>query len=284
LNTNNLVGEFKWETSFNLSYNKNKVVSLGVEDTPIYSGFDGSNISNVLKVGEPANSFYLYEAIGVWKTQQEINNYAAECGVQDITFEGKIIVPGDLRYRDVNHDGAFDKENDRVILGSPIPTMTYGMTNKFSYKNFDLSILLTAQTGGKIFGVMGRAIDRPSMNPNSNMMDVWQNAWWSEEEQGDGHTPYIFSATTGGTVDSRWLWSSNYLRIKNLTIGYKLPINPKHISYVRLYCSVENLWKWDKYYNGYSPESANTASTSLGLDYGSYPLSRIVTFGLNINF
>ncbi len=291
LNTNNLVGKFKWETSFNISYNKNKVISLGIDDTPIYSGFDGSNVSNVLKVGEPANSFYLYEAVGVWKTRQEISDYAAECGVQNVTFEGKTIVPGDLRYRDVNHDGAFDKENDRVMLGSPIPTMTYGMTNKFSYKNFDLSILLTAQTGGKIYGVLGRAIDRPGMNPNSNMMDVWLNAWWSEEDQGDGHTPYILSSTTGGTVDSRWLWSSDYLRIKNLTIGYKLPVNPRYISYVRLYCSIENLWKWDNYYNGYSPEAANTASSSspggtsaVGLDYGGYPISRIVTFGLNINF
>lgn len=291
LNTTNLVGEFNWTTSFNMSYNENKVLSLGVDDTPIYSGFDGSNHSNILKVGEPANSFYLYEAIGVWKTQQEINDYAAERGVSKVTFEGKTIVPGDLRYKDVNQDGVFDKENDRAILGSPIPKMTYGMTNQFSYKNFDLSILLTAQTGGKIFGVLGRAIDRPGMNPNSNMMDVWNNAWWSEEDQGDGRTPYILSSTTGGTVDSRWLWSSDYLRIKNLTLGYKLPINPKYISFARLYCSVENLWKWDNYYNGYSPEAANTASSSvpggqsaLGLDYGSYPLSRIVTFGININF
>lgn len=291
LNSNNLVGEFRWNTSFNLSYNKNKVISLGVDDTPIYSGFDGSNISNILKVGEPANSFYLYEAVGVWGSQKEIDDYAVERGVTNVTFEGKKIVPGDLRYRDVNLDGAFDKENDRVMLGSPIPTMTYGMTNQFSYKNFDLSILLTAQTGGKIFGVLGRAIDRPGMNPNSNMMDVWMNSWWSEEDQGDGHTPYILSSTTGGTVDSRWLWSSDYLRIKNLTFGYKLPFNPGYISFARIYCSIENLWKWDNYYNGYSPEAANTASNSvpggqsaLGLDYGSYPLSRIVTFGLNINF
>jgi TonB-linked SusC/RagA family outer membrane protein len=291
LNTKNLTGELKWETAFNLSHNKNKVVSLGIDDTPIYSGFDGSNPSNVLRVGEPANSFFMYEAIGVWKTQREIDDYAAETGVENLTFEGKNILPGDLRYTDVNHDGAYDKDHDRVLLGSPIPTMTYGMTNKFSYRNFDLSILLTAQTGGKVFGVLGRAIDRPSMNPNSNMMDVWMNAWWSEEEQGDGKTPSIFSTTTGGNVDSRWLWSSDYLRIKNLTVGYKLPINPRIISYARLYCSIENLWKWDNYYNGYSPEAANTASTTvpggtsaLGLDYGGYPISRIVTFGLNINF
>ena len=72
-------------------------------------------------------------------------------------------VPGDIRYKDVNNDGVFDKDNDRDYLGSPTPKLVFGMTNTFTYRNFDLSILMTAQTGGKIFGVLGRAIDRPGM-------------------------------------------------------------------------------------------------------------------------
>jgi TonB-linked SusC/RagA family outer membrane protein len=292
LNTHNIAGkDFSWTTSFNLSYNENEVLSLGVDDTPIYSGFDSGNPSNVLQVGEPINAFYMYNAIGIWRTQQELDDYAAETGVEKVTFEGKELKPGDLRYEDVNHDGVLDLENDRKILGSPVPKFTYGMTNRITYKDFDLSILITAQSGGKIFGVLGRAIDRPSMNPNSNMMDVWTDAWWSESEQGSGDVPSIFSATTGGRVDSRWLWSSNYLRIKNLTFGYKLPIPAKFVQSARVYLSIENLWKWDKYYNGYSPEAANTASSAspggtsaVGLDYGGYPISRIFSFGLNLNF
>jgi TonB-linked SusC/RagA family outer membrane protein len=292
LNTHNIAGkDFSWTTSFNLSYNENEVLSLGVDDTPIYSGFDSGNPSNVLKVGEPINAFYMYNAIGIWRTQQELDDYAAETGVDAVTFENKPLKPGDLRYEDLNHDGKLDKENDRKVLGSPVPKLTYGMTNRITYKDFDLSILITAQSGGKIFGVLGRAIDRPSMNPNSNMMDVWMNAWWSESEQGAGDIPSIFSSTTGGTVDSRWLWSSNYLRIKNLTVGYKLPIPAKFVQSARVYISIENLWKWDEYYNGYSPEAANTASSTapggtsaVGLDYGGYPVSRIFSFGLNLNF
>jgi len=292
LNTVNVANrDFHWTTAFNLSYNRNEVISIGADNTPVYAGFDGSNASNILTVGQPVNSFYLYDAIGVWKTQKELDDYAAETGVQAVTFEGKTLVPGDLRYDDVNHDGAFDKANDRKILGSPIPKFTYGLTNRLSYRDFDMSILLTAQTGGKVFGVLGRANDRPSMNPNSNMMDVWLNAWWSETEQGDGHTPYILSATTGGTVDSRWLWSSDYLRIKNLTIGYKLPLPAKYVQNARIYLSAENLLKWDNYYNGYSPEAANTqvsgapgGAGALGIDYGGYPIARIFTIGLNLNF
>ncbi len=151
--------------------------------------------------------------------------------------------------------------------------------------------MLTAQTGGKIFGAFGRANDRPGMGSSSNVLGRWRNAWWSETEQGDGKTPYILSSTTGTTLDSRWLYSSDYLRVKNVTLGYKRPINPKVISYARVYLSVENLIKWDKYYGGYSPESANSGqsdapggSTALGIDYSGYPIARIFTMGVSVTF
>ena len=289
LNTHNLTGNFKWDTSFNMSYNKNEVKKLGTDNTPIYSGFSGSNYSNILTVGKAVNTYYMYDAIGVWKNQAEIDAYSAAHNGQPVTFEGKQIQPGDIRYRDVNNDGKYDKDNDRDYLGSPTPKFVFGMTNRFSYKNFDLSILLTAQTGGKIYGILGRAIDRPSMGAKSNIMGHWRDAWWSEDEPGNGSVPYILSQTTGTTLDSRWLYSSNYLRIKNLTLGYKLPINPKFISYARVYLSIENLAKWDSYYGGYSPEAANVGSgpggaSALGLDYGGYPNARTFTFGINVNF
>lgn len=179
LNTHNLTGNFKWDTSFNMSYNKNEVKKLGTDNTPIYSGFSGSNYSNILTVGKAVNTYYMYDAIGVWKNQAEIDAYSAAHNGQPVTFEGKQIQPGDIRYRDVNNDGKYDKDNDRDYLGSPTPKFVFGMTNRFSYKNFDLSILLTAQTGGKIYGILGRAIDRPSMGAKSNIMGHWRDAWWS---------------------------------------------------------------------------------------------------------
>lgn len=291
LNTANLTGQFKWNTSFNLAYNKNEVKSLGVDNTPIYSGFHESNPSNILMVGKSVNTFYMYEAIGVWKNQAEIDAYSAAHNGQPVTFQGTTIKPGDIRYRDVNDDGVYDKDNDRTFLGTPTPKFVYGMTNTFSYKNFDLSVLLTAQTGGKIFGVIGRANDRPGMGAASNVAGHWRDAWWSEEDPGNGSVPYLLSTTTGTTIDSRWLYSSDYLRIKNLTLGYKLPINPKILSYARVYLSIENLAKWDSYYLGYSPEAANTAPSSapggqgaVGLDYGGYPSPRIFTLGVNLTF
>ncbi len=296
VNTINLSSarQLKWSTQFNASYNKSEVMSIGTDDAPIHSGWngqgDGANASNILEVGQPVNVFYMYDAIGVWRTQAELDAYAAECGVENVTFQGKVNKPGDIRYEDVNHDGNIDLDNDRKYLGQPQPKWTFGLTNTFEWKNWDASILVTAQTGGMIFGCIGRAIDRPSMGALSNVMDCWNNAWWSEEEQGDGKTPYIFSSTTGGQVDSRWLWKSDYLCLKNITIGYTIPLKVEAIKKARAYVSCENLLRIDDYYSGYSPEAANAGGSnpggaaSTGIDYGGYPTARIMSLGVNITF
>jgi hypothetical protein len=295
MTTHNMTGRLKWTTNFNMSYNTNKVISLGTDNTPIYSGWngvgDGDNASNILAVGHPVNAFYMYHAIGVWKSQADIDAYAAKCGTSKLTFEGKTIQPGDIKYEDVNGDGKYTLTDDRVYLGQPTPKFTFGLTNTFQWKDFDASILVTAQLGGKIFGTIGRAIDRPGMGATSNVMDDWNNAWWSEADPGDGKTPSILSTTTGATVDSRWLYSNDYLSVKNLTIGYTVPLKSKLMSKLRFYASFENLLRFDSYYLGYSPESANSSkstspggSTATGLDYGGYPTARIYTFGLNVTF
>ncbi len=295
MTTHNMTGRLKWTTNFNMSYNTNKVISLGTDNTSIYSGWngvgDGDNASNILAVGHPVNAFYMYHAIGVWKSQAEIDAYAAKCGTSKLTFEGKTIQPGDIKYEDVNGDGKYTLTDDRVYLGQPTPKFTFGLTNTFQWKNFDASVLVTAQLGGKIFGTIGRAIDRPGMGATSNVMGDWNNAWWSEADPGDGKTPSILSTTTGATVDSRWLYSSDYLSVKNLTIGYTVPLKSKLMSKLRFYASFENLLRFDSYYLGYSPESANSSkstspggSTATGLDYGGYPTARMYTFGLNVTF
>ncbi len=290
LDTKNLTGAFKWSTNFNLGYNENTVKRLGIANTPVYSGFDGTNVSNVLQVGLPMNTFYMYQAIGVWKTQAEIDAYAASHKGVAPTFNGTTFKPGDIMYKDVNGDGVITTA-DKTYLGSPTPNFTYGMTNNFEYNNFDLSILITAQSGGKILGIIGRAIDRPGMGATSNVTGNWRNAWWSESNQGDGKTPYILSSTTGTTIDSRWLYSSDYLRIKNVSFGYRLPALPQIYNSARIYVSVENLAIFDSYKEGYSPEAANSGSSSapgggnsLGIDYGGYPTSRVFSMGINVTF
>ena len=279
INTQNISNrDFSWSTSFNVSYNKNKVLQLGSENTTVYKSSNGAY--NVLEVGQPMYYFYGLKCIGVWKSQAEIDEYTRQTGLVP-KYNGTPVVPGDLKHEDVNGDGNIQNttSGDFQYLGKPTPSYVFGMTNRFSYKNFDASVLFTAQTGGSIYGTLGRAIDRAGMGSQTNAMGWWRDQWWSEKEPGNGWVPYHRSAVKPD-ADSRFLYKSDYFRVKNLTIGYKIPFK-RIIQSARIYASLENLLILDSYYHGYSPESANSGT---GMDYGAYPSARTYTFGININF
>ena len=284
LNTQNISNrDFTWSTSFNVSYNRNKVLQLGDNTTVGDYVITRSNMqmNQILRIGHPMYEFFELKYLGVWKTQAEIDQYIKETGLTP-KYKGAAVVPGDPRYEDVDGDGNVnDDARDWQVCGDPAPKFVFGMTNRFTWKNFDASVLFTAQTGGQILGGFGRAVDRPRMGTQQNAMGHWRNAWWSETEQGDGWLPYPLT-TKESNVDSRFLYSSDYFRIKNLTIGYKIPFK-NFIESARVYLSVENLLILDSYYLGYSPEAANQGGF-VGIDYGAYPSARTFTFGVNINF
>lgn len=267
LTTKNLTNKLKWETSMNLGWNKNEIVSLGSANETVYTGWSGTQ---VLQVGQPLNTFYMYKAVGVYQTSDDLKNYPA-------MSSSKV---GDVRYEDVTKDGKIT-EADKTLVGSPSPKFTFGLTNRFNYKNFDLSVLLTGQTGGQIYGLWGRAIDRPGMGAQQNASANWKNMWRSEAEPGDGKTPGILS-TTSSLYDTRWLYSSDFIKIKNITLGYNIPWKNKHIDFARVFVSCENVYMWDRY-DGYSPES-NNGGTGGDYDYGAYPQARVFSLGVNLTF
>ena len=272
LTTQNLTGRFKWTTSLNIAYNKNKVLSLGEDNSTVFIGWDKSN-TQVLMVGQPLRAYYMYDAVGVYQYKEDLRKYP--------TMSNSI--QGDVRYRDVNDDGKIN-DQDRTLVGKPDPDYTFGMTNTFKYKDFDLSVLLTGQTGGMIYSLLGRGMDRPGMGASINVLSRWKNMWVSEEQPGDGKTPGINNSNTGSLYDTRWLYSTDFIKIKNVTLGYRIPIkNKKIINYARVYISGENLLMWDKYEGGYSPEVNNDGKNS-DYDYGSYPQARTITLGVNVTF
>lgn len=165
---------------------------------------------------------------------------------------------------------------DRTIVGNPQPKYTFGITNNFCYKNSDLNILVNAQQGGDLYSIIGRSIDRPGMGYLYNHATNWNNCWRSPDNPGDGMTPAI-GATTGAYFDSRWLYSSDYLRVKNITLGYTLP-KARFFSSARVYLALENACIWHNYTGGFSPEALQTG----GYDNGSYPQARVYTFGFNL--
>ena len=265
LNSRNLVGAFEWSTSFNSSYNTNRVVKLDYDNTPVPAGFQG--LTGILQVGVPINSFLLYDAIGVYMNQADLDSSPK-------LANSKV---GDVKYRDVNGDGKITID-DRTILGNPQPKFTFGVTNTFRYKGFDLTMLVNAQQGGDLYSIIGRSIDKPGMGYLYNHLANWNNRWKSEADPGDGRTPSI-TANNPALLDSRWLYSSDYIRIKNVTLGYTLP-KRRFYSGARLYVAFENAYIWHKYTGGFSPEALQNG----GFDNGSYPQSRTYTMGFNLTF
>ncbi len=266
LTTRNIVRKgFTWRTNFNISYNKNEVLKLGFDNTPIPSGFSG--LTHTIQVGAPINSMMLYEHIGVFMNAEDLAKYPKMSTMK----------VGDSRYADKNGDGIITTA-DRAIMGQPSPDFTYGLTNDFTYGRFDLRIVAFAQTGGNIYSMIGRSIDRPTMGYLYNKLAIWKDRWQSVEKPGNGWVPNM-NASTGGFYDTRWLYSSDYLRIKNITVGYNAP-KMKGLNALRLYVSLENPFIWHKYYGGLSPEALNNE----GGDYGGYPQSKVFTFGLNAGF
>ena len=270
LSTKNFVGEFRWNTSANIAFNNNKVLQLGSDNAPIYTGF--SNTTNIIQVGQELNSFYLYKAIGVLSSADIANVGVAKTNGA---------IAGDVKYFDYNGDGKID-DKDRHIIGGPTPDYYWGLTNTFSYKSFDLSVFFQGQQGGYSYALLGRAIDRPGMGTLNNAMGNWANRWQSDENPGDGKTPRL-DGTTGSLLDTRWLYDASYIQLKNITLGYNFSqdlVSKLRISNLRLYVSLENVWRKDNYYGGYNPESVQ----SDGTDYGAYPNAKVYMMGLNFNF
>ena len=275
LNTNNLTGAFRWNTSMNISVNRNKITGLTADNADIKLG-QGNTI--IQRVGSPINSYYLLDATGVLRE--------SDFTIAGTTFTPKVPIfsgqkPGDTKYRDANGDGKIDA-NDYVVAGSYQPKFEFGFTNNFYYKNWDASILVQGRVGGDLLSIGSRGWNRATNDTRYNYMESWlNNAYWSESDPGDGKVPAFFSAVTS-QYDTNWMYSATYVRIKNISVGYNLPINKKIINRLRIYASLDNVYMWDSYYPGYSPEGATQDNASA--DWGSYPQARTISLGLSATF
>jgi TonB-linked SusC/RagA family outer membrane protein len=273
----NLQGAFSWTTSLNLSHNENEVVHLGPGDATIEVPNGLDTPSNILQVGLPIYSFYVVRQIGIL-TQADIDGGAARFGAQ---------TAGDARYEDFNKDGKIDS-NDRQVVGQPNPKYTWGITNTLRYKGFDLNFLVQGQNGGSIYSTLGRAIDRTGVGYKENALGRVRDRWYSPENPGDGVKGKA-TGSFGFIRNTDWLYSSDYFRVRTITLGYDLGrvISTRIAQGARVYVTAENFFGHDKYYGGLNPDAVNTSNTGnfvSGSDYGGLPLAKSLVLGLNLSF
>lgn len=277
--SHNLTGDFIWDTKFNFSLNRNKVLDLGDNgDIYIRSSKPMGSVSEedfaIVREGERLGSIFGYKYIGVL---QQGETYAPQPNSK----------PGDPKFEDVNKDGIINSD-DRTIIGHANPDFIFGLTNNFAWKNFDLSIFFQGSIGNDLLNM-------------SNMNLEWKrttdalNRWTPENTNTDIPRNGFYYSQYGGYVNDHFVEDASFLRLKNLTFGYTIPFK-KFVSSCRVYFSAENLFTITGY-SGWDPEtdtksyesakqgsSSQSANAGAGLDFNSYPSMRTYTFGLNITF
>jgi len=269
----NLTGLVNWSTTFNISHNVNRVLSLGPTNAPI-SGFAGTHIT---KVGGTVGANYGLRMIGVL-TAADI------AGGKVPLFPGEH--PGDPKYFDTNGDGVISNFNgvDAVDLGQVQPAYVFGFNNALSYKNFDLNILTNGQTGGHIMDLTDQGVGASGANANYKKQFVGR--YISDAQPGNGRVLAPGSAFQG-EPDTRLVLSSDYFRIKNIALGYTFPAKGEHFyKSLRIFLSVENAitWKTGAEYNPQATAFGSGQNVTIDglLGGGSYPLPRTYSLGINL--
>ncbi len=273
LSTVNIDRAVKWSSSFNISANRNKVLELGPDGSPIYGVTAGYRVA-ITQIGKPIGSFYLFEQEGVFMNQQELDTHPHYLR-QNV---------GDIKYRDVNQDGVINQE-DIHIVGKAQPDYLWGFRNTVSYKGLDLTVFMDGQAGVNILNIAGRS----NLQSRQNVGGMWRDRWRSPENPGNGMVPRAAVTDNMTTASTFWLFDGSYWAIRNVTLGYNIPSGltkkMNWLSSVRVYSSVDNMFMHDHY--GRSPQTGNHANSALtpNVDSGaSYPLATTYTFGLSVRF
>jgi TonB-dependent starch-binding outer membrane protein SusC len=299
--------DFTWTSNFNISFNKNRVESLGgVDFIERNSGWQGSDgvPDYLVKVGKPAGLMYGFVTDGYYG----INDFDYNSTTRTYTIKAGIPVngvygipqPGMLKWKDLNGDGVITSDGDRTVIGDANPKFTGGWNNQFAYKNFDLSVFVNFVVGNDVYNA-NKLEWTDGAFLNMNMIDIMKDRWTNIDAAGNvvtdptelGKLNANAKIWTPVRVQRWWLHSwavedGSYLRINNLTLGYTLPkkvLDKMKISTLRIFGTVNNLATITNY-SGYDPDVTARRSDPLtpGVDFAAYPRSRTWVCGVNITF
>lgn len=300
---------FSWRTGLTLSHNRNKVNKLTGEEVQLYeASFGYSQNTHKIGVGQPLGQFYGYVTDGLY----QVSDFEYDAATSTYTLKDGIpyhgdksdIKPGMWKFRNV--DGSKDNiidENDKTVIGNATPILYGGINNTFTFKGFDLSIYLTYSLGNDVLNATKLTNSRAGKQKYSVLAAVdSEKRWTLVDEAGKFVTDPVELAALneGKTVASlhdleesdtyihSWgVEDASYLRISNVTLGYTFPrkwMEKIGLQSLRLYVTGNNLYTFTGY-TGFDPEVSTFASgLTPGVDFGAYPRSRSVVFGVNVSF
>jgi TonB-linked SusC/RagA family outer membrane protein len=280
-----LTKKLKWDVIGNISFNRNKIVSLGGGINsftgPAIGAIGGQSV-NVAKVGYPIGSFYGYRIIGIYQNQQEIDASPSDASNK---------TPGSFKFKDISGpngvpDGLISAD-DREIIGNPYPDFVFGITNDFQWKGFSLSVFVQGNIGQDVVNANRFNMDALARGLFSNVrQEAFDNRW-----TGEG-TSNVYPRATDSTSPFSNRFSdfivedASYIRLKNVTLSYTIEDSKiKFAKSIKLFASGNNLLTFTNY-KGYDPEINGRGNNSLtpGIDNGTIPQYRTVSVGVNIGF
>jgi hypothetical protein len=275
LTSHNARGRFTWDTDFNISVNRNEVVSLN-DTIPLPRGSVGFN-QNLARIepGYPVDAFYGFVTDGIFQDQEEVEAHALQVPGEDPYNRTSA---GDIRFMDLNSDGIIDDE-DRTYIGNPNPDFIFSLNNRFIYKGFDLNIFLQGVVGNDIYNANriwneGMAV---AYNQTTETLDRWTTPGMETAVP-----RAVFNDPNKNTRPSnRFIEDGSYLRVKNVIFGYRIPealLRKIGMASARIYVSGTNLWTFTNY-KGFDPEVGVN-----GIDLSTYPVTRTISVGANIGF
>ena len=248
-----------WTVTANIAHNCNRITSMGSASDIIM----GSSGETILRKGEALGTFYGLRFDGIVQTGDDLDKLP--------TVSGKRLEPGDVKFVDQDHNGRIDGK-DRVALGSIQPDFTYGFSTQLRLRNLDASVSFAGSHGNKLFNALGRRLEQTG--DSYNLLRTVLNSW--TETNPSNRYPLASKERTISYIDSRYVEDASYLKLRNLTIGYTLPIPKSVKAKVRIFATGSNLFTITPY-SGYDPEVAS------GTDSGAYPAARTVVFGAEIS-
>jgi hypothetical protein len=236
---------------------------------------------SLVQVGQPIGVFYGYVTDGIFRDSTALNAWKA------VTKMGSGSAPGlgSSRFVDSNGDGTIDA-NDRTIMGDPTPKFSLGFQNSFSWKGFQLSMSMDGTYGGQILNLNLYRLEGAS--PAGNVLrERYEDAWSTTNPTGKYAKIGAGVGFLGSDFTSDLVESGSFTRLRSITLGRQIPSSWLHgvTNSVRVYVTGQNLYTWTNY-SGFNPDvsSLGIGNTNRGIDIGSYPLARTVTFGANLSY
>lgn len=287
--TNFRTDDFRWTTDFNISFNKNEVLSLPV-GKPIfgkpnyYSRYAVNQF--IVEEGQPLGNMFGYLSDGLYQPA-DFDTYDPDNATNNVLASGQpdytgVRQPGDAKYKDLNGDGQITPD-DKTVIGNGLPKHFGGFANNFSYKNFDLSIFFEWSYGNDILNA-NRLVFEEMEQAGQNQYATVTNRWTPDNQDTD-----MYRAGGRGLEDisSRIVEDGSYMRLKTINFSYSFAqdvLEKLPISSLKFFASAQNLVTWTDY-SGFNPDvSTNRSPIMPGIDYSGYPISKIYSLGLNLTF